>query len=256
MCYQFQLFAILSLVHYSWILFFRPPALMLIQLGRLMAKPIPPNPQETAKPLPGQPDVRSKLVFSVKSASIIHSLSDSTLSMLSLYLDSNSFIQDSLQDLVPVLKRMIAESEVLCEHHFRGFVLKCTEDLAVKIVMGNDLCNTEYAVPAYLEQHAPDLSVPKPHGFIKLDNFSVIFMTLFKSTALQKVWSVLGHEKEVKIQGQLDTIFARLRQLERASSASLESDTRDRISMERLLVPVLMSWGACTPTWGCHMCNY
>ena len=188
---------------------------------------------------PGPPDIRAKLTSSVKSALIIHPLSESTLSMLASYLEPEARIRDLSQSLVPCLKRMLAESETIWEGNGRGVVLKCNEDIAVKIVKGNATqSNIEYASLTYLNKYAPDLPAPKPHGFIKLDNFCLLFMTLFRSTTLEKIWPSLGHENKVKIQGQLDTIFTRLRQLERTSFTGLALNTKDQTSIqEQFLFP-------------------
>ena len=201
--------------------------------------------QEPTKQLLEWPDIRAKLVSSAKSASIIHPLSEPTLSMLGSYLEPKARMRDPSRSLVPVLKLMIAESEKIWEGNSRGVVLKCTEDLAVKIVKGNaSQSYTEYASLTYLNKHIPDLPAPKPHGFIKLDNFCIIFMTLFQSTTLGEIWPSLGHENKLKIQGQLDTIFIRLRQLERTSFASLASGTRDQtLTEEQFLFPELDELG-------------
>jgi len=149
--------------------------------------------------------------------------------MLASYLEPDARIRDPLQSLVPVLKRMFADSKKIWEGNTRGVVLKCTEDLAVKIVKGDfSRGYIEYVSLTYLNKYAPDLLAPQSHGFIKLDNLCLIFMTLFQSTTLERVWPSLGHENKVKIQGQLDTTFTRLRQLERTSLTKDQTSTQEQ----------------------------
>ena len=102
-----------------------------------IVKPAYQRLQEPTKQRPAQPDIRAKLVISAEPASIIYPLSELTLSMLASYLEPDDRIRDPLQSLVPVLKRMFAESKKIWEGNTRGVILKCTEDLAVKIVKGD-----------------------------------------------------------------------------------------------------------------------
>jgi len=58
-------------------------------------------------------------------------------------------------------------------------------------------------------------------------------MTYFPSTTLQSVWDTLNHENKVMVQGQLDTIFSRLRQLKKSrqeqDGTSVEFTEEDRL---------------------------
>lgn len=54
------------------------------------------------------------------------------------YLKGDTHDQDITQFLIPVLKQMISECEVLFDTQGKGLVLKCNDSLAVKIARGND----------------------------------------------------------------------------------------------------------------------
>jgi hypothetical protein len=118
------------------------------------------------------------------------------------------------------IKRMLAQPEKLWEDPIRGVVLKCNDDLAVKVVRGyND--HTEYTSMQYLAEHAPDIPAPKPHGFIKLGTTHVIFMTLIPSITLEKVWDNLTDRNKTSIQHELNEIFLKLRKLKKNSAQQL-----------------------------------
>jgi hypothetical protein len=73
-------------------------------------------------------------------------------------------------------------------HPTRGVVLKFNDNLVAKIICGNS-DYTEYTSLQYLAEHAPDIPAPNPHGLVKFDSASVMFMTCFPSTTLEKAWS-------------------------------------------------------------------
>lgn len=152
---------------------------------------------------PGPADFCANLIATAHTATIVHPLSNAAATFLAGFLESNDPSLDPSECLLPLLKRMILKSEKLWEFPTRGVVLKCNDELAVKIVHGyNDY--TEYTSMQYLAEHAPDIPAPKPHGFVKLNNINVIFMTYFPSTTLEKVWDSLTHNNKVLIQHQLD----------------------------------------------------
>ena len=161
---------------------------------------------------PGPSDFCAKLVENASSATLVSHLSAAATSFLAGYLEHDDPVQDPLQRLMLILKRMISESEKLWEFPTRGVVLKCNEDLVAKIIRGND-DYTEYTSLQYLANYAPHIPAPKPHGLIKLDNVRIMFMTYLPSTTLEKVWSSLNHDNKVIIQHQLDDIFTDLRRL-------------------------------------------
>jgi len=110
---------------------------------------------------PRRADFCVDLVARARTATIVHTLSDTATLFLSKYLEPDGPFQDPTQCLVPVLKRMILESEKLWEGPTRGVVLKCDDNLVVKGIRGNSDC-TEYTSLQYLAKHAPDIPAPKP----------------------------------------------------------------------------------------------
>ena len=115
---------------------------------------------------------------------------------------------------------MLAQPEKLWEDPIRGVVLKCNDDLAVKVVSGyND--PTEYTSMQYLAEHVPDIPAPKPHGFIKLGTIHVIFMTFIPSVTLEKVWANVTDRNKTSIQHELNEIFLKLRKLKKSSNQRL-----------------------------------
>lgn len=46
---------------------------------------------------------------------------------------------------------------------------------------------TEYTSLTYLEKHAPDVPVPRPHGVLEMSDFFVIFMTYSPSMTLEHI---------------------------------------------------------------------
>lgn len=161
---------------------------------------------------PGPANFRANLVENASSATVVFHLSAAATSFLAGYLEHDDPIQDPLQRLTPILKRMFSESEKLWEFPTRGMVLKCNEDLAAKVIRG-DSDFTEYTSLQYLAKHAPHIPAPKPHGLITLKNVTIIFMTYLPSTTLERVWSSLSHDNKVIIQHQLDDMFTDLRRL-------------------------------------------
>ncbi|KAF7865704.1 hypothetical protein EAF04_005870 [Stromatinia cepivora] len=159
------------------------------------------------------PDFCADLVARARTATIIHPLSTETVSCLIVHLDSSSSAEDltSNQCLVSALKHLIVNSEKLCELPMGGVVLKCSDHLVAKIIRNNDY--TEYTLLQYLQDNAPALLAPKPHGLVKLNNVHIIFMTYIPSVTLEQVWGTLTHDNKLLIQSQLDEIFVRLRLL-------------------------------------------
>ena len=197
---------------------------------RFLEVPAVPKPAATKK----WPNFCEKLVLNTKSATIIKPLSIETNKYLAGYLDPENLNIDSTKDLIPVLKQVILESEKLWEGPARGVVLKCTDNIAVKIVRGEADIHNEYAAIEYLAKYLPDIPAPKPHGLIKLDNTFLLFMTYFPSTTLKSVWDTLDYENKIMIQRLLDDIFTKLRQLRR-SEEYLDGTTGEVTEEERFL---------------------
>lgn len=179
----------------------------------------PPQPIRPPAPL-GPHDFCANVIALSQTATVIHPLSDDAISFLSNFLEpleSSQALLDSSDSLMKTIKRMLAQPEKLWEDPIRGVVLKCNDDLAVKVVRGyND--HTEYTSMQYLAEHAPDIPAPKPHGFIKLGTTHVIFMTLIPSITLEKVWDNLTDRNKTSIQHELNEIFLKLRKLKKNSA--------------------------------------
>ncbi|TVY90888.1 hypothetical protein LAWI1_G005203 [Lachnellula willkommii] len=157
-------------------------------------------------------DFCTRLVARTRNAEIMHALSDETRKVLSSYMEPDSGSELIGASLVTSLSRMILSCEKLWEDPSRGVVLKCNPRLVAKIIQGND-DYTEYTSLKYLEEHAPDIPAPRPHGLVKFSSARIMFMTYFPSTTLESAWPNLTHENKLLIQHQLNDIFLKLRAL-------------------------------------------
>lgn len=182
----------------------------------------PPPPIRPPAPL-GQRDFCADVIALSKNPTVIHSLSDEAAAFLASLLEphkSSQTLLDSPENLKEAIKQMLTRTEKLWEDPIRGVVLKCNDNLAVKVVRGyND--PTEYTSMQYLAEHAPDIPAPKPHGFIKLGTTHVIFMTFIPSVTLEKVWASLTRGNKASIQHELHEIFLKLRKLKKSSTQRL-----------------------------------
>lgn len=118
--------------------------------------------------------------------------------------------------LVEALKELISTSEKVWEGMMRGVVLKCGEEVAVKIIKGNreERGNfAEYTALQYLALHAPSIPAPKPLGLIKMAHVRVMSMTYFPGITLEKAWPFLSPENKSATQNQREEIFIELRKL-------------------------------------------
>ncbi|OBT63252.1 hypothetical protein VE03_07786 [Pseudogymnoascus sp. 23342-1-I1] len=181
----------------------------------------PPSPVRPPAPL-GQGDFCENVIALSQIATVIDPLSDEATAFLASFLEPRESSQALLdpERLMRAIKRMLAHPEKLWEDSIRGVVLKCNDDLAVKVVRGyND--PTEYTSMQYLAEHAPDIPAPKPHGFIKLGTTHVIFLTLIPSVTLEKVWADLTDSNKTTIQHELNEIFLKLRKLKKNTTQRL-----------------------------------
>ena len=152
------------------------------------------------------------LVARTSNAEIIYALSDETRKVLSSSMEPDSGSELIEASIVILLSRMILSCEELWEFPTRGVVLKCNSRLAAKIIKGNN-DYTEYTSMQYLEEHAPDVPAPRPHGLVKFGSARIMSMTYFPSTTLESAWPNLTHENKLLIQHQLNDIFLKLRAL-------------------------------------------
>ncbi|PGH36928.1 hypothetical protein GX50_00162 [[Emmonsia] crescens] len=173
-----------------------------------MPKAKAPDPQQQQ---PGQPRdwFRDKL-DTINTASIVYPLSDQAAALLQEHSDTDSYSYET--SLAASLKSLILHSERLFDLSIRGAVVKCSEEIVIKVFPDSrDL--TEYHNLQYLAEHACDLPVPRPHGLITLGNLRAMFMSYVPGISLDKVWPSLSHDAKLSLQKQLDLIFSRLRSL-------------------------------------------
>lgn len=65
----------------------------------------------------------------------------------------------------------------------------------------------------YLAEHAPEVPVKKLHGFVRFEGWDLMFRSYPPSSLLSKVWPTLDLYHKISIQGQLENIFFKLRQI-------------------------------------------
>lgn len=139
------------------------------------------------------------------------------------------------------------------------FVAKCSPGLAVKC-MSSEKDKTEFTSLLYLEQHAPDLHVPRVHGFVQCGGFAFLFMSFVPGVTLESVWPRLGPTGRSQIRGDLDEFLGRLRKLRKPDHVPIGGvanegckDTRrhTRISSEPIYsAHDFYSFLYGTPKWG------
>lgn len=164
-----------------------------------------PKVKAPERPPPEQPrDWLHQKLDAIDTASILYPLSEPASALLHNYSESTS--------LAASLKTLIFHSERLFELSIRGAVVKCSDEIVIKVFPDSrDL--TEYHSLQYLADHACDLPVPRPHGLIMLGSFCAMFMSYIPGVTLDKAWPSLSHEAKLYLQKQLDIIFSRLRAL-------------------------------------------
>ncbi|KAL5333219.1 kinase-like protein [Aspergillus crustosus] len=167
---------------------------------------IPSSELQTEEP---QDWLRGKLE-EIETASIIYPLSDQASALLQNVCQEKDISEGT--SLATSLKKLIFRSERLFELSIRGAVLKCSDELAIKLFPDSrDL--TEYHTLQYLSEHIPDLPVPRSHGLIMLGTYRAMFMSCIPGVRLDKVWPGLSTDAKLSLQTQLDQIFSRLRSL-------------------------------------------
>lgn len=85
-------------------------------------------------------------------------------------------------------------------------------DVVVKIVPNlGDF--TEYTSMLYLEEHQPEIPVPRPKGLLTIEGKAYIFMSYILGVTLDRAWKFLCEEQKISIRDQLDRILLKLRDL-------------------------------------------
>lgn len=168
--------------------------------------------KDTEPQHPAQPHdwLREKLDGDNNAASIRYPLSDQASALLQKYPETNGYCHET--SLAASLKMLVLQSERLFELSSRGAVVKCSDEIVIKVSTGStDL--TEYHNLQYLADRAGDLPIPRPHGVVTLGWTRFMFMSYVPGISLDKVWRGLPHESKLSVQQQLDMIFSRLRSL-------------------------------------------
>ncbi|KAK4613677.1 hypothetical protein CLAFUW4_08791 [Fulvia fulva] len=156
-----------------------------------------------------EPDFREELDHA-DTSHVVFPLSERVRSLLSICANSADTPTGD-ESLTTAVIDLVWKSPKLWESTVRGVVVKCSDEIAAKVVAGNsDSHWTEYTTLEYLAEKAPSIPAPKPHGCISMGPYRVIFMSYVPGVTLGKVWLDLSPLQKSSIQQQLDDIFARL----------------------------------------------
>ena len=149
-----------------------------------------------------------------ETATIVFPLSENVSALLAQYSRgySNHEPCDTEKGLIVSLKQLLWSSQKLWESPVRGVVVKCTDDIVAKVVLGNN-DYTEYTSMQFLAARAPSVPAPRAHGLIAFGPFRVIFMSHVPGMTLTQEWPNMSHEGKLSIQQQLEVIFLQLRSL-------------------------------------------
>ncbi|KAE8404344.1 kinase-like protein [Aspergillus pseudonomiae] len=157
----------------------------------------------------GEDDIRAS-IRSSDLAEIVFPLSDTVRNLLGI----SSLAAAQSDGLAQRLIDVIDSSEVVWKGPFAGqkMVLTYGHDIILKAVRDLD-DTTEYTTLEYLHQHKPNIPAPKPLGFIRMNDISLMFMTHLHSSTLAEVWPSLSTAQKVLIREQLTLILNDLRSL-------------------------------------------
>ena len=110
--------------------------------------------------------------------------------------------------------KLLQKSEVVAKAPIPscGMIFKCEPGTIAKVVRGAE-DYTEYTTLQYLQDHMPDIPAPRPLGLLRMGRLSIIFMSYMPGKTLETVWKEISLDQKVSVQGQLNTIFTRLRSL-------------------------------------------
>ncbi|KLJ13011.1 hypothetical protein EMPG_12023 [Blastomyces silverae] len=144
-------------------------------------------------------------------------------------------IQHQTNIFLSLLKQLLWDSEQIWENRVCGIIVEHTDDIVAKVIMDSDNGDyTEYMSMKYLEEHAPGIPAPRPHGLIYFKPFCVMFMTDIPPKALMEIWPSLRHEEKMSMQQQLDDIFRRLRTIRQEDGYPLGGVTVEGVKEYRL----------------------
>ncbi|OAT08384.1 hypothetical protein BDBG_04342 [Blastomyces gilchristii SLH14081] len=155
----------------------------------------------------------------IDTASILYPLSNQATALIQKYSVDNSYSSPETA-LAAAMKMLILHSERLFDLSIRGVVVKCGDELAIK-VFPNSRDLTEYHNLQYLAAHAAELPIPRVHGLVALGTFRAMFMSYIPGITLDKAWPSLSHEAKLSLRRQLDWIFVQLRSLQQRDGLQL-----------------------------------
>ncbi|KNG86956.1 hypothetical protein ANOM_004214 [Aspergillus nomiae NRRL 13137] len=120
----------------------------------------------------GEDDIRAS-IRSSDLAEIVFPLSDTVQNLLGI----SSLAAVQSDGLAQRLLDVIDSSEVVWKGPFAGekMALSCGHDIILKAVRDLD-DTTEYTTLEYLHQHKPNTPAPKPLGFIRMNDISLMFI--------------------------------------------------------------------------------
>ncbi|CAG8928858.1 unnamed protein product [Penicillium salamii] len=164
----------------------------------------------TKKDIPEEgPEFQTRL-DTAETAQVIFPLSSTVTALFTMYPQEVPHNQE--KTLATSLKQLLRRSRKLWESPVRGMIVKCSETIVAKVVVGNR-DSTEYTSMRFLAERAPDIPAPRAHGMVALGPFGVIFMSYIPGITLAQAWPILTHNGKLSIQRQLNDIFHRLRSL-------------------------------------------
>lgn len=84
--------------------------------------------------------------------------------------------------------------------------------MVAKVAAAEEFAITEYETLAYLQERLPQFPVPRPHGVVRLGDYTTfLFSSFVRGTNLEKAWPQLDDRQKRNLSGQIDTLFGELR---------------------------------------------
>jgi serine/threonine protein kinase len=178
---------------------------------RLIADQLLAAQKAKARPVvvPVDPDFRERL-DDVETARVVYPLSTEAQNLVGSHTPPSGETDE--HNLLVGVKNLFWNSPKLWEFHARGVVVKCSDNIVVKVILGNKHY-TEYTTMQYLAHSAPDIPAPRLHGLISFGPLQMLFMSFIPGTTLAHAWPTLSIQQKSSIQQKLDDIFVRMRQI-------------------------------------------
>jgi aminoglycoside phosphotransferase (APT) family kinase protein len=159
-------------------------------------------------------DVFSHFTIWGGPATIIFPLSSAVRSMLGLDEIPGSDVSATLPRS---MAQLLSNGELLyrSEPDMPRLLIKVSPTIIVKIrpFLPQDE-TTEYTSMKYLEDHLPELPIPRTYGLIHIRKTAYLFMSYTPDPSLENLWPKLDHMQKTSVQEQLQDILSKLRQLQ------------------------------------------